>query len=159
MISDNLIKLLVEHEGYKGVGYDDATGEQVHAPVGNLTVGIGFNLEAGGLSLSECKTILAMRLSSIINELTNSLSFFGSLDEIRQAALIDLAYNMGVNGLLKFRNADKTGFLDLLSNHNYVEAAVDLSNTKWASQVQAARVDDICSMITTGVWPSSATRT
>jgi lysozyme len=153
MLSDNLMKLLTAHEGYEQFPYDDATGKRVHADIGNVTVGIGFNLENGGFSLAECKTILSMRLSLIVNQLTQDLPFFAQLDEIRQAALIDMAYNMGISGLLEFKAT-----LEALSHQDYETAAKDIANSLWASEVGAERFNDITTMIRKGYWPSYVTQ-
>ena len=46
-VLDRAVDILRDDEGVRRYPYDDATGRTVHAPRGNVTIGVGINLEAG----------------------------------------------------------------------------------------------------------------
>lgn len=68
-------------------------------------------------------------------------------DPVRAAALLDMAFQLGVNGLASFHNS-----LSLIAAQQWQEAAAALLNSRWAKQTpnRAARVTN---MIATGVAP------
>lgn len=148
MISTSLIKLVLTHEGYSQFVYDDATGKPVHAPIGKATAGIGFNLQESGLSLPESKAVLAIKLERLTCQLTHDLNFFSTLDEVRQAVLLNMAYNMGERGLLGF---DDT--LKAVKQNDWDAAVWHMHHSAWAKEVQLSRVEDLSSMMLTGKWP------
>jgi len=88
--------------------------------------------------------ILDSRLKNIDEEL-QIYHWYLSQDNIRKGALIELCYNLGLEGLLKFDN-----FLQFMYNKDYPKAISDLKQTKWATQVGEERVNDICQRIEKG---------
>jgi lysozyme len=79
-------------ESYRGRIYTDSEGK--------ATIGYGFNLTAG-ISEFSANALLVAQLEEIDHAL-NAYSVYGNLDAIRQSVLIDIAFNAGVEGLLKF---------------------------------------------------------
>jgi GH24 family phage-related lysozyme (muramidase) len=69
------------------------------------------------------------------------------LDEVRQAALLSLAFNLG-NRLEQFKN-----FLMAVRVQQWEVAAAHLQNSKWFGQV-GHRGPRLVSMIHTGTYPS-----
>ena len=59
-----------------------------------------------------------------------SLGFFKTLPETAKIVLIDMAFNMGVNGLLKFKNT-----LSLIEKGQYIAASNEMLNSSWKNQV------------------------
>jgi len=72
---------------------------------------------------------------------------FDALDDARKAVLIDMCFNLGINGLLGFKNA-----LAAIAAGKYTTAAANMTASKWAGQVKgrAARLRD---MMIHGAWP------
>lgn len=68
-------------------------------------------------------------------------------EEVRANALLDMAYNMGVAGLLTFRNT-----LRLVEAGDYVKAAANMRQSKWYRQV-GRRSRAVCAMMETGRYP------
>ena len=79
-------------EGYRGRIYTDTEGHQ--------TIGYGFNLDAG-LPEYAAAALLTAQLQELDHSL-NAYAWYGGLDAIRQSVLIDIAFNSGINGLLRF---------------------------------------------------------
>ncbi len=98
---DALISMLMLDEGMSLLPYDDATGKLVKAPKGNITIGIGINI---GNRITEDEAIyLCLNRVKDLQERLMQLPFYSSLDSVRKLVLINVAYNVGFDGLLKFK--------------------------------------------------------
>jgi len=74
------------------------------------------------------------------------LPWFTELDEVRQAVLVDMGYNLGIDGLLKFKRT-----LGSVESGNYANAAIQMLESKWATQV-GHRAERLSDMMETGEW-------
>jgi lysozyme len=117
-----LKSLLISHESYKQFPYVDNTG--------HLTIGIGRNLNDRGISTSEAYYLLEDDIIYFTNKLNHFLSFFCRLNEARQIVLIDMCFNLGIQGLLNF-----TKMISALESDDYERTANEMLDSKWATQV------------------------
>lgn len=127
-----LLQDLERDEGFRAFLYDDANDTPIRPGVtvkGHPTAGIGFALDVSPLTLQECLPILAGRASAAMNGLLSASSWVADLSEPRQRALYNMAYQLGVTGLLKFNT-----FMSLMQQGQFDEAADDLVTTKWYTQ-------------------------
>ena len=131
-----LKNLLVSHEKYEQFPYTDSTG--------NLTVGIGRCLNIRGISTTEAFYLLDDDLLYFTGKLNHFLPFFSKLSENRQIALIDMCFNLGVQGILNF-----TQMISALERGNYEDAAKEMLDSKWATQV-GERATCLADIIRTG---------
>ena len=83
-----------DEEGYRAKPYRCTSGA--------LTIGIGYNLDAG-MPFDEAVLLMRHRIDKIRRALLERLEWFPKLNEARQAALLSMAYQMGLSGLLGFR--------------------------------------------------------
>lgn len=113
---------LINDEGFMSKPYKDT--------VGKVTIGYGRNLDDVGISRSEAYAMLQNDIIKVRSELMVKLPFFKSLTDGRQNALLNMAFNMGTNGLLKFKNT-----LKLIEEKNFEQASIEVLKSKWASQV------------------------
>ena len=103
------------------------------------TVGHGFT---GG-------TTLDSRMSRLMSErkleekviemdgvLKNTLTWYKDATEVTKGILINMAFNMGVNGLLGFKNT-----LRFISEKNYEQAAKNMEQSLWYRQVKGRAVE------------------
>lgn len=65
----------------------------------------------------------------------------------RRAVLVDMGYNLGVSGLLKFYQTRQH-----IRNRDFAGASVQMGRSKWATQVKT-RATRLCKMMRTGEWP------
>lgn len=114
--------LIKQHEGFESSPY--------HCPAGKLTIGFGTNLEARGISMDEAEYIAKNDIDLISDQLNGQLSWFYLENEARQAALIDMAYNLGVAGLLNFKN-----MISAFESQDYERAANEAKDSRWYNQV------------------------
>jgi lysozyme len=133
-----IIELVKRHEGLRLKPYHDTTG--------HLTIGYGRNLDAEGVSEREAEELLTNDLAAVEQRLAK-LDLWSSLDEVRQAVLIDMAFNLGFQGLLEFH-----GMLAALRQSNYQAAADHIHNSRAAYQAPE-RYADLYDMMRTGLWP------
>lgn len=112
---------------------------------GHLTVAVGLNLD-GGLTDEEIDYLLANRLERAKQDCLRAFPWFASLDSVRQAALVNICFNMGLANLRTFKNA-----LTEMAAQNYVRAAGEFAASRWASQV-GQRAVELCAQIRTGKW-------
>ena len=77
-------------------------------------------------------------------ELTKAFEWFTHLDLVRQDAMMDMCFNLGISRLRGFRDA-----LGEMSLANYEAASVEFLDSNWAEQV-GQRAITITNMIRTG---------
>lgn len=97
---------------------------------GKLTIGVGRNLDDVGISEGEAEILLRNDIDRACSGLDASLPWWRNLDPVRQRVMVNMAFNLGVAGLLGFRNT-----LKLIELGNYQDAAVAMMASKWAKQV------------------------
>lgn len=133
----DILEQLTRDEGYKQFPYDDT--------VGKLTIGIGFNLADVGLSLEESQAVLGLRIAKLTAGLAK-LDWYATLDEVRQGVVKNLAYALGIGGLLHFPS-----MIHYLTIGDWNNAAAQLLASKWATQV-GERAKRLALQLQTGVW-------
>lgn len=114
--------------------------------VGKLTIGYGRNLDDKGITAEEAGALLWNDIQAAQGELFGALPWAEKLDEPRQMALLNMSFNMGIHGLLTFKNT-----LNLAENGHYAAAAAAMLDSKWAEQV-GARAQRIAKQMESGVW-------
>lgn len=133
-------KLLELNEGRRNRLYYDSRGIP--------TIGVGHNLRDKPLSDRAVNLIFEDDFHEHVAELERIAPWFREHDEVRQAALIDLCFNLGAPGLAKFKFT-----LSAFRTKNYEGAASGLENSLWYTQV-GLRGPRIVAMVRTGEWPA-----
>lgn len=141
-----MVRQLRLHEGERLKPY--------RCTAGKLTIGVGRNLEDRGISREESAMLLANDIANEERELVRALPWVAKLDEVRQRVLLDMSFNLGIAGLLGFKNT-----LATIQEGNYQRAAAMMLDSKWAGQV-GARAERLARMMATGkdpreLWPPS----
>jgi len=110
--------------------------------VGKLTIGYGRCLDDIGISDAEAEKMLENDLIAAENAV-ESLSL-GDIGDVRRAAMISMAVNLGPTGLSHFK-----AMLAALRAGKWEMAADEALDSRWADQV-GARAEEIARMIRTG---------
>jgi len=114
---------LVRHEGLKLKPY--------RCPAGKLTIGVGRNLEDRGITQKEAFVMLENDILRCENEVLDELpDIYSSLNETRKSVLLNMCFNLGINGLLGFKNT-----LAFIAAGDFERAANGMLASKWAKQV------------------------
>jgi lysozyme len=134
----DIISQLQRDEGYRQFPYRDTRGV--------LTIGYGFNLSGDGLTLTEAAEILRLRVADVHIRLKAALPWTANIDPVRRFVLVNMAYNMGMAGLLEFRHA-----LTAVQAGDWEGAAAEMLKSAWASQV-GPRAQRLAKQMETGEW-------
>jgi lysozyme len=141
---EHFIEELIKHEGLKLQVYQDTLGIN--------TIGIGRNLEDRGITKQELDELdipnidhvyeygiteadavyLATNDVQIVEEeLVRAHPCVDRLDSVRQLIVMDMAFNMGVPRLCKFKN-----MWNAIHDEDYPTAAKEMLDSRWATQVK-----------------------
>lgn len=140
-MQDKIRKQLRRDEGVEESAYQDS--------LGYWTIGVGRLIDkrkGGKLSEKEIDFLLDNDIEEKESALEARISFYKRLDEARRGVLLNMAFNLGVDGLLAFKNT-----LRLVGEEKYEEASVEMLKSKWAQQVgnRAVRLSE---QMKTGEW-------
>ena len=145
---EHLLKELVKHEGLRLQVYQDTLGID--------TIGIGRNLEDRGISKEELDEldiptidhvykygiteadamVLAENDVQIVEEeLLRAHPCVEDLDAVRQLVLVDMAFNMGVPRLCKFKK-----MWNAIHENKFDVASKEMLDSRWANQVKSRAV-------------------
>lgn len=124
MNRDYLINQLLSDEGLRLKPY--------RCTAGKLTIGVGRNLDDRGITQDEAMYLLANDVRRVYGEVSSALPWFIKLNDARQNVLLNMAFQMGTVGLLKFRNT-----LDHIRAGEYNQAATAMMQSLWARQTPA----------------------
>ena len=122
MRTDKIVEQLIRHEGLKLKVYK--------CPSGKLTIGIGRNLEDRGITKEEALYLLYNDIDACIIDLYREVQWIRDLDGGKQEVLVNMCFNLGIDGLLKFKK-----FLSALESGNLKEAKQEMLDSRWAVQV------------------------
>ena len=128
---------LIRDEGVRLKLYMDSLGVP--------TIGVGRNLRDRGISLSEADALLDNDIREALT-LAERLPWVLDLDEARRGVLYNMAFNLGVQGVLGF-----TKTLALIHDRRYAEAAAEMLRSDWAKQV-GARAERLSLQMEEGRW-------
>lgn len=137
-------------EGWRERAYMDTTG--------NVTIGYGFNIGRVAVPLGvdvrlEPVTALPQPLGEawlthlvldVIERLNFALPWVKSLDDVRQGVLVEMSYNLGVPGLMRWPI-----FLGQVQRGEYLAAAGNMRSSLWAHQV-GQRAQRLAGMMASG---------
>jgi len=154
---NELRKMLMKHEGFRGMPYKCTAGK--------VTIGYGRNLDDVGLSEAEMvflgvdsiEVAKAIGVSEyeagvlLDNDIGNAIKGcrvldvdFETLDNVRKDVLIDMMFNLGFGRLSKFKRT-----LQYIKERRFDDASVEMLCSKWAKQVHR-RANELSKMMETG---------
>ena len=134
MTNDEIKKMIKRHEGYRDHVYKDS--------LGNLTCGYGHLLAEGSFvpkSVSDAFFILDMGQA-----FEDYAKLKLDLDPVRKAVIVDMLFNLGYGGVLKFKR-----MLAAIRAGDFWQAAEEMLDSKWARQV-GTRATELSFMMRTG---------
>ena len=141
-MKSELTRQLRGDEGEKRTVYQDH--------LGFWTIGVGRLVDSrkpgAGLRDDEITYLLNNDIDDRINALTRKLPWLQNLDDARKGVLLNMAFQLGTDGLLGFKNT-----LQLIHAGKYAEAADAMLQSKWATQTPA-RAKRMSEQMKTGKW-------
>ena len=95
-LKEMAFKKLKKEEGYRQHPYKCTAGK--------LTIGYGRNLDDVGISELDAEYLLQNDIDKAIQELKYKFNWFDEQSNDVKLCLIDMTFNLGLAGLLKFKN-------------------------------------------------------
>jgi lysozyme len=140
----NITDLIKKHEGLVLVPKPDAKGM--------YEVGYGHDIDPkypmpSSITVEQAEALLNSDIIEATGECQRIFIDFTNLDEVRQAVLIDMAYELGEHGLSGFKI-----LIGAVENHNWQLAAQAMYHSLWAREVPERFKEDQ-QMMLTGEWP------
>lgn len=136
---DELILDLVRDEGEVLHAYQDS--------LGYWTIGVGRLIDlrrGGGITREESRYLLRHDIEEVFEQLDAAIPWWLLLSQKRRRVLANMAFNLGIGGLLSFKNT-----LAAVKRGDYEAAARGMLNSKWATQV-GQRANRLAEMMRTG---------
>lgn len=129
---------LIRDEGLRLHPYKDS--------VGKLTIGVGRNLDDVGISKAEAALLLDNDIADATQRLETAFPWTAALDDARKGVLLNMTFNMGIQGLAGFKN-----FLAAVQAGDYSSARDHMLDSRWAEQV-GPRAQRLAIQMETGQW-------
>jgi len=137
----DLRQQLIRDEGSVSHAYEDS--------LGFTTIGVGRLIDfrrGGGLRDGEIDFLLDNDIEEKTAQVLAALPWASKLSETRRAVLINMAFQLGIGGLLQFKRA-----LGSIEDGQYAEAAAEMLDSTWAKQTPA-RALRLAKQMETGEW-------
>tara|TARA_R110000868_G_scaffold201654_1_gene449157 strand:+ start:126 stop:542 length:417 start_codon:yes stop_codon:yes gene_type:complete len=132
---------LLREEGAESCAYQDS--------LGFWTIGVGRLIDSrkgGGLSNDEIDMLLENDIKKITEQIHKFLPWVSKLNEPRQAVMLQMAFQMGIRGLLGFKRT-----LGSIEDGQFAEAADEMLQSEWAKQTPE-RANRLAQQMETGEW-------
>ncbi len=137
----DLKQQLIRDEGVVNHAYADS--------LGFLTIGVGRLIDkrrGGGLSPEEVEFLLTNDITVMSAAVLKTLPWSSKLSEPRLAVLINMAFQLGIGGLLEFKRT-----LGSIEDGQYSEASMEMLDSLWAQQTPE-RAKRLAKQMLTGEW-------
>jgi lysozyme len=119
--------------------------------LGLLTIGYGRLIDkskGGGISEQEAEYLLSHDIAYKLGQLYAQLPWITQLSDARKAVLLNMSFQLGVQGLMGFKNT-----LAKVEAGDYAGAADNMLQSKWATQTPN-RAKRMAEQMRTGTWQS-----
>jgi len=125
---DNIKEMLIKNEGLVCTPY--------HCSANKLSIGIGRNLEANGISEDEAMYLLENDINRVVANLDKVWEVWRTFPPLAQEVCVDMAFQMGIAGFMNFRQTRA-----LMEMGCWLEASEEVLRSKYAVQTpnRAAR--------------------
>ncbi len=96
------------------------------------------------ITKEEAEQLLMRDIAEKVKDLEDSLPWYTNLDEVRQAILISMSFQLGIVGLMKFHET-----LAAIKEQRWQDAANGMRASLWASQT-SSRVERLAQAMVSG---------
>ena len=117
----NLIEQIKESEGFRPTVYQCTEGYD--------TIGYGFAIKDLVLGEDICEIILERKIAELKLRIQQKLPFYDDMPEKAQDVIVEMCYQMGINGFSKFKKT-----IDHLMRKDYKAASVEMLDSRLAKQ-------------------------
>lgn len=160
-----LMNWIERWEGRRSLAYDDKTGQTItpgSVVQGHPTIGVGFNLDAGGaraaiaalglnfnqvysgsqaLTDGQINTLFTQTANQAVQGAQQIIPNFNSLPSDKQIVVVDMVFNLGMAGFSAFVLT-----IQAIKNQDWAGAAQQMQNSAWYRQVGQRGQADVALM-------------
>lgn len=136
--SRRLREMLTKYEGIRLKPYKDTRGF--------MTIGIGRNLDAVGISQAEALLMLSSDIDRVIKQAMNAFPWFNSICVARQDVILAMIFQLGMGGVREFKQ-----MLFAIQCGNFNLAADEMLASDWAKQTPD-RTSDMAKIMRSGMY-------
>jgi len=129
-------QMLIRHEGLELKPYKCTAGK--------LTIGVGRNIEDMGITEDEAIYMLRNDVARFAAELAQAKPIVKTLDDVRYYVLLNMAFNLGINRLLKFKK-----MWEAIEDNRFVDASLEMQDSRWCEQVKG-RCSELAALMESG---------
>lgn len=129
---EDAINLIKRHEGLRFKPYRCSQGK--------LTIGYGFNLDAG-ITQEIAEYLLKLKIDDNIRHLDAHFPWWKDQPLLVKNVFLNMTYQLGFDGFKKFKK-----FLSFCQNMDYQNASKEMLNSLWAKQTPL-RANELSNMI------------
>jgi len=142
MNREKLLDMITLHEGLELKPYRCTSDK--------LTIGIGRNIEDIGITEDEARYLLQNDVDRILKEVEH-WTFLEKLNDVRQAVILDMVFNMGVS---RFNANTWVKTFAAIQDEDWEKVANEMLESRWANQV-GQRAIRLSQMMRKGEWYES----
>ena len=121
------MELLIKHEGMRHYAYKDTEG--------HLTIGVGRNLDAIGISEEEALLMLSSDYDRCVVA-ASKYSWYSKLDNKRKQVIISMIFNLGASAFRDFKR-----MIGALEKLDFDKASQEMLSSSWSAQVKKRAVE------------------
>ena len=129
----DLLKKIKHHEGFRSKVYKCTEGYD--------TIGYGFAIKDLELDEDIAEEILIRKIEKLIKRVRGKFDWLDSVPHEVQGVLVNMAYQMGLSGVCKFKRA-----LKFMEHQNWERAADEMLMSRWHKQTPN-RAKELCNII------------
>lgn len=149
---DSAALLITDNEKRRLRVYDDKTGIMItkgSAVFGHPTIGVGRALDVKGISTAESDYLLGNDIAECTGDLAGLFRdrFTSGASAARQAALIDMRFNLGADGFRGFRR-----MIAAIEGGDWDAAAAEALAPHWVAEVGSRRSTRDAVLMRSGEW-------
>lgn len=135
-MNESLEQRLLRHEGLRLRPYADTLGK--------VTIGVGRCLTTNGISEDEAMMMLQHDIDYAKEQVAQTFPWTLGMDDVRLSVLYEMAFQLGVNGVLKFPK-----MLFAIRSQDWETAASEMLNSAWHTQTPA-RCEELANLMLNG---------
>ena len=128
VVSERFIQVLKDEEGLRLKVYRDTSGK--------LSIGYGRNLSDKGISREEALYLLKNDIAIASVSAQGIFNDFDKLSKVRQEVIIDMIFNLGESGFLRFSH-----FIQAIKDQDFERASREILNSLAARQAHDRYVE------------------
>lgn len=143
-MSEDLRDKIIRHEGFTSIPKPDAKGFWEVGFGHDITAEQAKNEYADGVTTEEALNLLDADIARCVDQASEQIPCYDRLNEARQDTIVEMVYQLGINGVLKFKD-----MLSALDAGDYEKAGAEMVNSEWYRETPS-RCEELSAIMISG---------